>query len=39
MQRVEVWLVRHGETVFNQAGRLSGWSEAALTDCGRRQAG
>jgi probable phosphoglycerate mutase len=37
-QGVEIWLVRHGETTMNEEGRLSGWSDVALTDCGRRQA-
>ena len=37
-QAVEIWLVRHGETTMNEQGRLSGWSDVALTDCGRRQA-
>ena len=36
--RVEVWLVRHGETVMNASGRLCGWSDVALTDAGREQA-
>jgi probable phosphoglycerate mutase len=35
---VEVWMVRHGETVMNALGRLCGWSDVALTDGGRRQA-
>jgi len=38
MAPVEVWLVRHGETVMNAMGRLCGWTDVALTDEGRRQA-
>jgi probable phosphoglycerate mutase len=38
MQKVEVWLVRHGQTDHNAQGRLSGWTDAALTELGRDQA-
>jgi probable phosphoglycerate mutase len=38
MDTVEVWLVRHGETALNEQGRLSGWNDVKLTECGRRQA-
>lgn len=33
-----LWLVRHGESLLNAAGRLQGWSDAPLTDRGRAQA-
>lgn len=28
---LQIWLVRHGKTVFNTMGRLQGWSDAPLT--------
>ena len=28
---LELWLVRHGKTVFNTLGRLQGWSDSPLT--------
>jgi broad specificity phosphatase PhoE len=31
-------IVRHGQSVDNIAGRISGWTDSALTDLGRRQA-
>lgn len=34
----EIWLVRHGETKWSASGRLSGWSDIALSDKGRIQA-
>ena len=33
-----VVIVRHGESVDNVAGRISGWTDSALTELGRRQA-
>lgn len=33
-----IWLVRHGQTEFNAAGRHHGWSDAPLTSLGVRQA-
>jgi probable phosphoglycerate mutase len=33
-----LWLVRHGETVWNSAGLISGWSDVALTDRGEEMA-
>lgn len=32
---LEVYLVRHGKTVFNTLGRLQGWSDSPLTQEGR----
>ncbi len=32
---LEVYLVRHGKTVFNTVGRLQGWSDSPLTAEGR----
>ncbi len=33
-----VYLIRHGETEFNKAGRVQGWTESPLSDLGREQA-
>ncbi len=38
MQHVEIWMVRHGQTDHNAHRRLSGWTDVALTELGRRQA-
>ncbi|MBI3928778.1 MAG: histidine phosphatase family protein [Armatimonadetes bacterium] len=35
---VELWLVRHGETVWNAAGLVCGWSDVPLTARGQGQA-
>ncbi|GAA6755526.1 histidine phosphatase family protein [Thermus thalpophilus] len=35
---MELWLVRHGETLWNREGRLVGWTDLPLTPLGRRQA-
>ena len=35
---MSVWLLRHGESLLNAAGRLQGWSDAPLTERGRMQA-
>ena len=32
---LEVYLVRHGRTVFNTTGRVQGWSDSPLTAQGR----
>ena len=37
-RRLEIWLVRHGETVSNADGRLSGWSDVPLSERGQEQA-
>jgi|APHM01.1.fsa_nt_gi Fructose-2,6-bisphosphatase len=33
-----VLLVRHGESIWNDADRVAGWAPVALTDTGRREA-
>ncbi len=35
---VRVYLIRHGETRWNQEGRIQGWSHVGLSDAGREQA-
>ena len=35
---LQVYLVRHGETVWNAAGRIQGQSDSALTEKGEQQA-
>ncbi|MFC0202506.1 histidine phosphatase family protein [Paracoccus rhizosphaerae] len=35
----DLWLMRHGETVWNRDGRLHGGLDAPLTALGKRQAG
>jgi len=35
---LELWLVRHGETLRNSDGRLSGWQDVPLNELGREQA-
>lgn len=35
---VEIWLVRHGETLWNAEGRLTGWSDVPLSALGEAQA-
>jgi probable phosphoglycerate mutase len=37
-QDVTIYLVRHGETVFNELGLMSGWSDSPLTPEGEEQA-
>jgi len=37
-ETLELWLVRHGETAWNAAGRIQGASDVALSDVGVRQA-
>lgn len=37
-ERLELWLVRHGETTRSVAREIAGWSDPPLTDRGRRQA-
>lgn len=36
--QVTVHLVRHGETIFNEVGRMQGWSDSPLTPEGQAQA-
>lgn len=35
----DLYLMRHGQTVWNAQGRMQGWLDSPLTDLGRRQAG
>lgn len=35
---VTLYLVRHGQTMFNQMGRAQGWSDSPLTQAGREGA-
>lgn len=37
-ERVELWLVRHGETTSNAAGMISGWKDVHLSEKGRAMA-
>ncbi|GEM83704.1 histidine phosphatase family protein [Meiothermus hypogaeus] len=34
----ELWLVRHGQTIWNLEGRLTGWTDVPLTPLGEQQA-
>lgn len=36
--RVELLLVRHGQSEYNLQHRIAGWTDTPLTDLGRRQA-
>jgi broad specificity phosphatase PhoE len=35
---LELWLVRHGESTFNEEGRYAGWSDPPLTPAGEAMA-
>ncbi|MGM0113531.1 histidine phosphatase family protein [Enterococcus sp. DIV0187] len=35
---MEVYLVRHGETILNQFGKIQGWCDSFLTEKGKEQA-
>ena len=37
-QTVELWLVRHGESVANSQGKISGWHDVELSPRGRAMA-
>lgn len=37
-RKLELWLVRHGQTVWNAEHRIAGWSDIALTALGEQQA-
>ncbi len=36
--KLELWLVRHGETTRSVAREIAGWSDPPLTECGRSEA-
>lgn len=38
MAKVDLWVVRHGQTVFNLENRWQGWADSPLTAEGERQA-
>lgn len=33
-----LYLMRHGETLFNQQKKIQGWCDSTLTELGRKQA-
>ena len=35
---MEIYIVRHGKTYWNEAGRIQGWSDIELTEAGREVA-
>ena len=35
---LEIYLVRHGQTQFNETGRIQGWCDSPLTQLGQEQA-
>ena len=37
-QAVEIYLVRHGKTMFNTTGQVQGWADSPLTEIGVEQA-
>lgn len=37
-KKVELYIVRHGQTLFNIVGRMQGWSDSPLSDLGKKQA-
>lgn len=38
MQKVTCYIVRHGQTVYNQTGRVQGWKNSPLTEEGKKVA-
>lgn len=38
MEKTTLYIVRHGETLFNKFKRIQGWSDSPLTDLGIKQA-
>jgi probable phosphoglycerate mutase len=34
---LKLWLVRHGQTIWNARGLVSGWTDVALSDLGEQQ--
>ena len=38
MHTVTLYLVRHGQTIFNKTGRVQGWQDSPLTEEGRKVA-
>lgn len=35
---MKLYILRHGETIYNKEGTVQGWRDSALTDFGREQA-
>lgn len=33
-----LYLMRHGQTLFNQQGKMQGWCDSPLTELGKQQA-
>lgn len=38
MRKVTLYMVRHGQTIFNKTGRVQGWKDSPLTEEGRKVA-
>lgn len=38
MTKTRLFLMRHGQTLFNKQGRIQGWSDSPLTELGQKQA-
>lgn len=38
MHKVTLYMVRHGQTIYNKTGRVQGWKDSPLTEEGRKVA-